>query len=77
MFSIQINLTNYILKMSDENQPSTPNGFQNEEEYAEAVTKEMLEEQKQLAEAMRLPQAPIDNIIKEVLPAGMHASKVS
>lgn len=62
--------------MADENQVSSSNDFQDEEAYAEAISKEMLEEQKQLADAMRLPQAPIDSIIKEVLPAGMHVSKV-
>jgi hypothetical protein len=46
------------------------------ESTSEGMSKEMLEEQRQLAEAMRLPQAPIDRIVKEVLPPGMHASKV-
>lgn len=32
--------------------------------------------EEQYAEIMRLPQAPIDRIIKECLPQGNHASKV-
>lgn len=71
--------------MADENQEifaieddsiATPSLRQADEDENEAMTKEMLEEQRQLAEAMRLPQAPIDRIIKEVLPQGMHVNKV-
>ncbi|KAI6242574.1 DNA polymerase epsilon subunit 3 [Aphelenchoides fujianensis] len=33
------------------------------------------EEQRAALDAMKLPQAPVDRIVKEVLPAGFHAQK--
>lgn len=60
--------------MADENEVVE---LDEEENPVDANTlEEFMEEQKRAAEAMRLPQAPIDRIIKEMLPNGMHASKV-
>lgn len=48
----------------------------NEENVEAEPSDEFMEEQKRAADAMKLPQAPIDRIIKEMLPPGMQCTRV-
>ncbi|KAI6190530.1 hypothetical protein M3Y97_00128000 [Aphelenchoides bicaudatus] len=47
----------------------------NEENVEAEPSDEFMEEQKRAADAMKLPQAPIDRIIKEMLPPGMQCTR--
>lgn len=59
----------------EENHQDEEENLQDDEDDAE-ISKQFMEEQKRAAEIMKLPQAPIDRIVREMLPPGIHVSKV-
>lgn len=64
------------IKMNeDQNLQDDEENLQDDEDGAE-ISKQFMEEQKRAAEIMKLPQAPIDRIVREMLPPGIHVSKV-